>query len=57
MIAAKLETAIEKELLTRLQKGTYKDIYNLEQTDFEKNLDEEEVEHDQFEADQISDEE
>jgi protein MAK16 len=56
LIAAKLETAIEKELLTRLQKGTYKDIYNLEQTDFEKNLDEEELEHDQFEADQISDE-
>ena len=43
LIAAKLETAIEKELLTRLQKGTYKDIYNLKQTDFEKALDEEEL--------------
>lgn len=38
LIAAKLETAIEKELLTRLQKGTYKEIYNLEQTEFEQAL-------------------
>ena len=55
LIAAKLETAIEKELLSRLQKGTYKDIYNLEQTEFEQALDEEEVgEH--FEG-QVSSEE
>ena len=56
LIAAKLETAIEKELLTRLQKGTYKDIYNLEQTEFEKALDEEE-EAERFEGDVSSVEE
>jgi len=33
--AAKLETAIEKELLNRLSKGTYDDIYNLDKKQFE----------------------
>ena len=42
--AAQLERAIEKELLNRLKVGTfYKDIYNLDQKDFEKQLDENEV--------------
>lgn len=54
LIAAKLETAIEKELLNRLQKGTYKDIYNLEQTEFEKALDEEELVEEKFEAEPLS---
>jgi protein MAK16 len=40
LIAAKLETAIEKELLNRLQKGTYKDIYNLKEDMFNEKLDE-----------------
>ena len=42
LIAAKLETAIEKELLARLQAGTYKEIYNLEEKQFNDALDQEE---------------
>lgn len=42
LIAAKLETAIEKELLSRLQQGTYKGIYNLDTSNFNKELDAEE---------------
>ena len=39
LVAAKLELAIEKELLTRLQQGTYKGIYNLDQENFNQELD------------------
>ncbi len=42
LVAAKLELAIEKELLNRLQMGTYKGIYNLDATNFNKELDQEE---------------
>ena len=51
LLAAKLENAIEKELLNRLQAGTYKDIYNLKQEDFNKALDEEELVADEYEVD------
>ena len=58
--AAQVERAIEKELLQRLKSGTFypKEIYNLDAKQFEKHLDEEEVEEaEQYDIDEEADEE
>ncbi|KNC70105.1 hypothetical protein SARC_17373, partial [Sphaeroforma arctica JP610] len=52
LTAANIEKSIEKELLARLNKGTYGDIYNFPEQAFEKVLDNKEIIDEEEEEDE-----
>merc|ERR1711953_1529517 len=57
LVAAQLETTIEKELLDRLKKGNYGEIYNFNQKAFESNMEEMDSDDDEDDEDEDSGEE
>ena len=57
LVAAKLETGIQKELIQRLAKGTYGDIYNFPEVPYQKALENVEEEESEMEEESDSEEE
>ena len=57
LVAAKIESTIEKELVERLAKGTYGDIYNFPEVPYQKALDSLKEKEDEVESEEEEEEE